>query len=285
MRRWTKRGAITVLAALALLAGGACRPGGEEPAPEEAESPGSAAGGEAAGEASFAGPIEESHGLEAWRSQPAFAADLAVDYGGNQVLAGRMLFPTDLATSRLDLTDGTVAVFDGQRAWVYPASSPLQRARFHLLTWPYFLAVPMKLRDPGARLEPLGPRELQGETYDAARLSFEPGVGDTPGDWYLLYRDRETGRLAAMAYIVTYGTSRTQAEQEPHAITYGDFVDVDGVAIPTRWQFWRWSEEEGAHGEPIGRVELADPGFVQPELGDFDRLEGAREAELPAAGG
>lgn len=264
---------------LAALAVTGCRQ--EPPAPEETP----AAAAETSPAAAFAAEIEQAHGLAAWRSRPAFSADIDVYFGGDLILDGRMLFPTDLSASRLDLADGTTAVFDGERAWVHPASSQLQAARFHLLTWPYFLAVPMKLRDPGTRLEPVGERQLQGESYDAARLTFEPGVGDTPDDWYLLYRDRASGQLAAMAYVVTYGTSLAEAEKEPHAITYEQFVDVDGVAVPTLWRFWLWNEEQGIHGEPIGRVELADPALITAELSAFDRLEGAREDALPPAAG
>ena len=30
-------------------------------------------------------------------------------------------------------------------------------------------------------------------------------TGDAPRDWYILYRDPQSDRLRAMAYIVTYG--------------------------------------------------------------------------------
>jgi hypothetical protein len=207
---------------------------------------------------------------------------LAVERGGRPIVQGKMLFPTDLGASRLDLADGTAVVFDGTSAWVSPASSGFAGARFHALTWPYFVAVPMKLRDPGTHLEALGQRQLQGETFEAARLSFDPGTGDSPDDWYLLYRDSGTGLLRAMAYIVTYGRPAGAVKAEPHAITYHDFVEVGGVEIPTTWKLWSWSEAEGITGEPLGRVTLTEPRFVRPELGAFDRVEDAREDAPPA---
>lgn len=264
-----------VLLALLALAAGGCR---EAEAPREGlqESTGAPAA-----EAGFAETVERAHGLEAWRSQPAFEAALAVEFGGRPVLQAKLLFPTDLGAARLDLTDGTAVVFDGAHAWVSPASSPVTRARFHALTWAYFVAAPMKLRDPGTHLEPLGQRQLQGETFEAARLTFEPGTGDSPEDWYVLYRDARTGLLRAMAYIVTYGRSAAEAAAEPHAITYHDFVDVEGVQIATTWRLWNWSEAEGITGEAVGRGTLAEPRFVRPDLGAFDRVEDAREDPLP----
>jgi hypothetical protein len=238
----------------------------------------------------FAGPIEEAQGARAWAAAEAVSADVTVTFGGRQALDGRMLFTPEVGRSRLELADGTVAVFDGERAWVSPASAELPRARFHLLTWPYFLAAPFKLRDPGTHLEDLGTRPLGGEPHPAARLTFEPGVGDSPNDWYVVYRDPDTDRLAALAYIVTYGgRSAGDAGTEPHAVTYHDFHEVGSVILPTTWRFWPWSEEQGVHGDPLGEVTLSDlrfvapPRFVTPPSDAFDRPADAREDPLPAA--
>lgn len=239
--------------------------------------------------AAFAGPIEATHGAEAWYGKDAVAADVAIEFGGNRVFAGDMLFTPTMEKARVDLpgtgdATGASVVWDGGTAWVSPADAEFPRARFHVLTWPYFLAAPMKLRDPGTRLEDLGSRTMEGRTYDVARLSFEGAVGDTPDDWYVLYRDGETNRLAAMAYIVTYGTPREDAEAEPHAITYEDFTTVDGVEIPTTWRFWLWNEEDGIHGDPIGRVELSEVRFMTPGPEAFEVPEDAREEALPEVG-
>jgi len=231
--------------------------------------------------ASFAAPIEAAQGRAAWYAAKALQARLSLSFGGRPALAGKILFRTDLGASRLELEDGTVAVFDGTSAWVSPASSPLKQARFHLLTWPYFLALPMKLRDPGTRLQALGERRLRGRSYAAARLTFEAGTGDTPDDWYVLYRDPSSGRLAAAAYVVTYGKDAATAAKEPHAITYDDHVAIDGVQIARTWTFWHWSEARGIEGEPIGSGKLSELGFVQPGPEAFVRPPDAKEDELP----
>jgi hypothetical protein len=288
-------GVALALAALVLGCAPRDETGGRAPAGEPvptagAESP-AAAGGQseiaAAPDdpaAAFAAEIEQAHGVAAWRAKPAFQTDLVVRFGDKVVLDARMTFPTDLSRSRLKLADGTVAVFDGQQAWVAPGTAGLERARFHLLTWPYFTAAPFKLRDPGSRLELLGDRELaagSGKRYPSAKLTFEDGVGDTPDDWYRIYRDPETGLLAALAYVVTYGRPQSEAEAEPHAITYRDPVTVEGVELATVWTFWHWSETEGIYGEPIGDARLNAPRFVEPAADAFDRPEGSRLAPLP----
>jgi len=194
----------------------------------------------------FAAPIEEAHGREAWLSHPALAGHLEVDFGGNTILAGELTFTTSMGRARIDTSAGPSVVWDGGTAWISPADAELPMARFHVLTWPYFVLAPLKLRDPGTRLEVLGEREIGGRTLEAARLTFEPGVGDTPEDWYVVYKDPGTARLHGMAYIVTFGTTTGQAEEEPHAIVYDDLTDVDGALVPIRMRFYMWTEDQGS---------------------------------------
>jgi hypothetical protein len=228
----------------------------------------------------FVTKIEAAHGAERLRAQQAIQADLTVDFGGQRMIDGAMLFSTDAGRSRLTLKDGTVAVFDGKQAWVAPTSKAFPGARFHLLTWPYFAVVPFKLRDPGTKLAPGEPMDLSSKAHPTARLTFSPGTGDAPDDWYILYQHPGTGRLAAMAYIVTYGKKGSDAE-EPHAIVYEDFDTFDGVTLSTTWDFFNWSPEQGPHGEPIGKATLRNVKFVIPPPDAFTRPEDATEDPLP----
>lgn len=269
-----------VTAALAALAVSACgspaaapAPPAATPTPLESEA------------ARYARPVEQAHGRGAWRAHPALSGHLEVDFGGHTVLAGELTFATDMSRSRIETSAGPIAVWDGGTAWVAPGDAQLPMARFHVLTWPYFLLAPLKLRDPGSRLELLGERTLQGRRYRAARLTFGDGVGDTPDDWYLLYVDPDSSRLHAMAYIVTFGTTAEKAAAEPHAVVYEQLTDLDGAQVPTRLRFYAWSEDEGIHGDPIGELRLDEPHFVAPEPGVFEAPEGAREATLPTPGG
>ena len=232
---------------------------------------------------SFAAPIERAHGLEAWRAKRALQAQITVEFDGKRVLEGTMLFETGAGRCRMELKTGQVLVWDGRKAWVGPAGAAFPGARFHLLTWPYFLAAPMKLRDPGAILTEAGSMSLHGRPLPAAKLTFGAGVGDTPDDWYIVYRNPETQRLKAMAYIATYGRPRQEAEKEPHLIQYDDHVDVEGVKLPRRWTFWNWSADQGSRGEPIGSVELSNLTFVTPSPDAFLKPEGASEDALPGS--
>ena len=99
----------------------------------------------------FADTIGTAHGIKAYRPHAALQADLTVTFDGNVMLQGVMTFDTPVGQSRIETEDGTVMVFDGEDAWITPADAPVPpgMSRFHLLTWPYFVAAPFKLADPG----------------------------------------------------------------------------------------------------------------------------------------
>jgi len=227
--------------------------------------------------------VAEGHKQRRWDRQPPLHADIEVLFMGNRLVAGTMIYDHQHERVRMELDDGTIAVFDGSKAWVSPADAEFPRARFHLLTWPYFLAAPFKLDDPGTNLDERGVQQLDGRNYLTAKLTFDEGVGDAPDDWYLLYVDPVTSQLKAMAYIVTYGgVEPDQAEQEIHAITYENFGIVNGVVLSTKWRFWHWNEEQGIHGDPIGEVTLKNVRFAEAEEGTFDKPADAREDKLPS---
>lgn len=230
----------------------------------------------------FAKGIEKAHGKSALQQQQAVQARLVVEFGGQTMIEGTLLSDTAGGKVRIDLDNGTQFVFDGSEAWTSPAASEVQGGRFHVLTWSYFLLAPFKLQDPGAHLEKLGKRPYEGEkTLDAAKLTFASGTGDSPDDWYVLYRNAQK-QLQGMAYIVTFGKGLAEAEKEPHAITYHQPVEVDGVTFSSHWQFWNWTEADGIHGDPIGQVKLSDIRFVTPDASSFVAPKDSRPEPAPA---
>lgn len=239
----------------------------------------------------FVAPVEKAHADSVWQRKEALAADLTVRFGEQTRLDGQMLMETEVGRVRLELGGDTVAVFDGKTAWVAPDSTALPRARFNLLTWPYFAAAPYKLDDPGTQLQRRGRMPVRqaparddaaaDRTMPAARLTFAASTGDSPDDWYMLYRDPQTNRLAAMGYVVTYGAA-TAESATPHAIVYDSYQHVEGVPVPTEWTFYNWSKAKGPHGEPIGRATLRNPRFTTPPDSAFAPPPNAERSAMPA---
>ena len=222
---------------------------------------------------SFITPIEEAHNNEEWLNKSTFKADITITFGGNTALEATMYMHPASGKTRLNVDENISVGYNGKDIWITPNDSALARADFHVLTWSYFLAAPYKLDDPGTQLSDEGVSSLRGKDYDTAKLTFEAGTGETPDDWYMLYRDQETNKLFSMAYVVTYGKTLEEANQEPHAITYHDFKTIDGVPISTSWKFWGWSAESGLGEQQIGSGTLSNVAFVEVDDGFYKKAE------------
>jgi hypothetical protein len=261
---------ITLLGALAMIAG--CETDGSGSTASRAKSTDTM---------SLAQRVADTHQRDVWSGQPAVTMDITVSFGGGTPIDGTLWYNHHTGQVRIDQNSGTTMVFDGRRAWVSPTSADAPGARFHLLTWPYFLAMPFKLDDPGATLTDMGMGTLDSQSRRMGRLTFGAGVGDAPDDWYIIYTDPMTMQLREAAYIVTYGKDAAEAAEEPHAIRYERYRMVGGVPIPMRWTFWNWSEARGIFGDPLGEVTLRNVRFAAPPEGAFDKPADAREDMLP----
>ena len=197
--------------------------------------------------------------------------------------------------------DGATAVADAGKTYVSPPDAKLPRPRFQLYTWPYFAMAPFKLDDAGVKLSPMEPATTENPydgPYARAKMTFAAGTGDAPDDWYVLYVDTEKHDvpyrgstpphvLKAMAYIVTYGKTLEQAEAEPHAIVYGEFIDVPGpdgeptgVRLSTSWSFRNWSPDKGME-DAVGSATITGLELIAPPPGAFDKPADAREVAAP----
>jgi hypothetical protein len=224
--------------------------------------------------------IEEAQGMEAWSAHAGVMADITVAFHGNTRVDGRLIMRPDMSRIRIEGRDGSVMVWDGETAWLSPSDADPSGVRFNILTWPYFMAAPFKLRDPGSHLEDMGAMPAHGSEHRAVKLTFDEGVGDAPDDWYIVYEDPETGLVCGMAYIVTFH-SGGEGDHNPHAIVYKDQENEDGALIATKWEFMAWSEEEGPHGDPVGEAHLSHVRFVEPPDSAFERPEDSVEVPMP----
>lgn len=207
----------------------------------------------------FARAVGRAHGVDVWNGVAAVSAAMTVRFGDTESFSGRLITEPSMGRTRLDRRDGSMVLWDGREAWVSPAAAEFPAARFFALTLPYFLALPMKLEDPGVHLADAGTILLSAtDRRPAVRLSFDPGTGDAPDDWYLLTRDPSTGRLDTVVYIVTYWSGPDSGKAETNAITYSDYRDIEGVFVPHRWTFRDWSRDTGLSEATTGLATLSD---------------------------
>ena len=227
----------------------------------------------------FANTIESTHNKEAFLNKNNVSFDISLNFNGEERLAGTFIMRTNSSKVKYITKDSTTIIYDGKDVYMSPENSNMKSARFDILTWPYFFALPFKLTDPGTVWGDVEQISEKNKSYSRAKLSFKNDVGDTSDDWYQVYADNETNLLNYASYIVTFGKSLDKAEENPHAILYENYQVIDGVAISDKWKFYNWSEEKGLFGEPLGEAKLTNIKFV--ESVDYTVPENASEVKLP----
>ncbi|QXD13931.1 hypothetical protein GQ464_010715 [Rhodocaloribacter litoris] len=243
----------------------ACEPRPEAPPPDAAP--------EAAVPAVLAPYLEAHGGLDAWRGYGTLEYDLQRgDWTDHQLI--------DLHSRRVLITSEAYTIgFDGQDVWITPDREALNYGappRFYSGTYFYFFALPFVLADPGTRHEALGQRTLDGKAYDVVRVTYAPGVGDSPDDEYVAYFDPETKRLHLVLYTVTYGRE-VEPDDPPRygALVYDGWQEVAGLVVPQHATYYRW--EGDRLGEPRAEVAFHNVRFEAPAPPPerFARPEGA----------
>jgi len=205
--------------------------------------------------------IEAHGGLEAWYAAPTsayvweysnvpsnmrFSSRLVADNRTRRVYHDLFAFGTPEEVEEVEAS----FAWDGADAWISPGERRQPNPRFWSLTGYYFQSIPFVLADPGVRFRILPPEELNGVAHQRVMAYYDAGVGDSPGDLYVLYLDPDTERVAAIVYTVTFGRSYQPSEDGPAAPTsgtlfyYQDYVTVDGLTVPTRFRGYAWLNGE-----------------------------------------
>ncbi|MBL7818106.1 MAG: hypothetical protein JNL70_24060 [Saprospiraceae bacterium] len=187
--------------------------------------------------------IEKAHNKSALERHKALAFDIEVVWVGKTTLKATITSQTNSGKVKLAFENGVAVYFDGKDVFLHP-SVEYKRARFDVLTWHYFFFAPFKLRDKGVNIAADIDRMNDGQAFPTGKMTFATGTGDSPDDWYILYRNPQTNLLEGMAYIVTFGGKKPD-EATPNAITYGDWTTFDGVRLAQKWQFREWSDAKG----------------------------------------
>ncbi|MFU8803509.1 MAG: hypothetical protein ACNA8W_06850 [Bradymonadaceae bacterium] len=170
--------------------------------------------------------------------------------------------------------------WDGERAWeVIPEGEELQNnARFWALTPYYFVGLPFLLADPGVILKSEGEATLEGRSYDVVRATYEPGTGDAPDDFYVIYIHSETRLVEAIRYIVSYPGFFPDGGHSPESfMTYENHEEVDGLTFATFHRTFRWDEEAQWGGDHLTTTRVSEFEF-RPDspMTAFEAPEGAR---------
>lgn len=234
---------------------------------------------ESASVVTYSEPIEVAHNKKDFLSHQAITYHLTLDFGGKERLNAQISTLTNSTKSKIELSNGEVIYTDHDKVYATSGLTSDPTQRFDAFTWNYFFLLPYKMHDEGGNLAEKDNIPLNGETYNVEQLTFGAGVGDAPDDWYYIFSNPETNLIRGASYIVTMKHTKEEAEADPHAITYSDYQDLDGVPIARAWKFWSWDMENGLKNE-LGHANVDDLMFSMVDDDFFKPSEDVHEVKL-----
>jgi hypothetical protein len=207
--------------------------------------------------------IEAHGGLTKWQSYTQVSYNLSYERPQG-TKRDHQLFDLRTRDGLITADDYTLGAKNGQ-VWIKPRVDALGATppRFYMWTPFYFFGMPFVFADPGAKQESLGRKTFHGQEYDAVKITYQPGTGDSPDDFYVAYIDPASGRLKLAIYVVTYPSLRKGKpleELEQHAIVFEEWQEADGLAVPKTAAYYDWKNET-IEGEALGRLRFENVQF------------------------
>ncbi len=182
--------------------------------------------------------IEAHGGLEKWRSAATVSFEACLlPVGAASPLVHRVAVEQGSRRAYLDFPEmGARISWDGEKAWSENWQGPFPPRFFALLSY-YFMNLPWLAADPGVNLSEPGTGTLWDDPteYITVKMTFGPGVGDTPEDYYILHIDPDSYRLRAAELTVSYAAVLPpDIDVMTEVIVYEESATVDGLAVPTK---------------------------------------------------
>ncbi|SIQ32094.1 DUF6503 family protein [Maribacter ulvicola] len=177
-------------------------------------------------------------------------------------------------------TDSTAKFgWTGEQAWMKAKDSTAfaYDTKFWALTPLWFVGHPFVLSGEGVNLELLKPTTFKEKEYAVVKVTFDAGTGDAPDDYYILYVNKETSKIAVMRYIVSYPEYFKDGGHAPEKFTefIGEQV-VDGITMPGGFKTY-WTEKDNQPGEYITKIDFTNVSFnLELPKGFFNAPEGAQ---------
>jgi len=143
-------------------------------------------------------------------------------------------------------TDTTFG-WDGTEAWISPPDAEFPTPpRFWALTPYYFVGIPFVFGDVNARFQLLEDIEFQGKLYNQVKVTYLPGSGDAPDDYYIILIQPESKLVAGARYIVTSPLVAKGGPPVEKLITLEAYAKYGGLLIPTYHRTFKM----GVDGDP-----------------------------------
>lgn len=190
--------------------------------------------------------VDAHGGLSKWKSFGSVEFDQTWT-SAKGVKKDHQLFDLQTRDGLITSDHYTLGASDGA-VWIKPALDALGGTppRFYMWTPFYFFGMPFVFADPGATQQSLGKKSFQGREYDAVKVTFKKGTGDSSDDFYVAYADGQSGQLKLVSYVVTFAALRKDKpidQLQPHALVFEEWQDAGGLRVAKRGSFYNWKNE------------------------------------------
>jgi hypothetical protein len=165
--------------------------------------------------------------------------------------------------------------WNGTEGWIYPADAPRRpNPRFWSLTPYYFIGIPFVFADLNANYEKLeADFEFEGTTYKQVKVTFNPGTGDAPDDYYIVMIHPETHMVGGARYIVTSPIVARNGPGPEKLITLEAFTELGGIQLPTKHRTFTMNGD--AADEHIRSADALEYKWLERAEVNFEAPEGA----------
>jgi len=177
--------------------------------------------------------------------------------------------------SKIETDDWSIG-YDGNDVWLQENEKDTYKGNahfYHNLMF-YFYAMPFVLGDQGINYEMMQPAELDGKMYNAIKVSYDSGVGDSPKDQYVLYVNPETNTMEWLGYTVTYMDNKKSDDW--HFIKYDKWEKVNGLLLPKKLTWYNVKDGKPTDERNDLRFNKITVTETQLNHSVFDKPEGAK---------
>ena len=201
-------------------------------------------------------------GMDAWSGAPTVFFEDEFVAPGTPPSASRVMVEQGRRRAYIEYPAvGAMAAWDGDSCWSKSWKAPFP-PRFAVLLNYYFLNLPWLTMDPGVKLVEEGKGRLPRDSteYATVLMTFEPGTGDTPDDYYRLHIDPRSKQLKGYEYVATYRAILPQGVRSSpeNALVYDAFDTVSGLRVPTKYTIY------GPKQEVVATCTIRNWSFEQP---------------------
>ncbi|PKP26144.1 MAG: hypothetical protein CVU03_04730 [Bacteroidetes bacterium HGW-Bacteroidetes-2] len=146
--------------------------------------------------------------------------------------SGAEMHSTDLKSRKTLIASNAFNIGnDGEKIWIEEIDKPYEgNPKFYYNLMFYFYAMPFILADDGIVYTDLEDTILEDKTYGAIKIGYNAGVGETPEDEYIVFYDKETHKMAWLAYTITFFDKTKSTDW--HYIKYDTWLTENGLLLP-----------------------------------------------------